>query len=282
MGRDPPRPPGQVGRGPARALHQRGARARPAPAGHRRLRRRRPPARARRQALARQRRLHPLRHHRPDHHLDPAARPLQARDRPLRVLVALHEHRLRDALSGRLRPQGCFAMERTMGHHRRRARSRPGRGAAQLHPPDRDALGPRPSRTAARSSTTRATSRRASPSSRTSSAGTTSPTTAARAWSGGTQGRARDRLLRRGHRRRPLRGGSHPDRDERVGSTSRRALRRRARATRPSSPRSSPRSSASGWRTLSSPRATPARWRMPWAPSRRAPRSAAAPSPSLP
>ena len=33
----------------------------------------------------------------------------------------------------------------------------------------------------------------------------------------GPQGRARDRLLRRGHRRRPLRGRPHPDRDERPG-----------------------------------------------------------------
>ena len=33
----------------------------------------------------------------------------------------------------------------------------------------------------------------------------------------GTQGRARNRLLRRGNRRRPLRGRPHPDRDERPG-----------------------------------------------------------------
>ena len=53
------------------------------------------------QVLARQRRLHALRHHRPDHHLDPAARPLQAGRLPLRVLVALHQHRPRDALPRR-------------------------------------------------------------------------------------------------------------------------------------------------------------------------------------
>ena len=42
------------------------------------LRRRGPDARARRAVLARQRRLHAVRHHRADHHLDPAARPVQA------------------------------------------------------------------------------------------------------------------------------------------------------------------------------------------------------------
>ena len=73
-----------------------------------------PPARARRPLLARQRRLHALRHHRPDHHGDPAARALQAGCLPGRVLVALHEHRPRHALPGAGRPQGCFAMERTM------------------------------------------------------------------------------------------------------------------------------------------------------------------------
>ena len=49
-------------------------RARPGAARRGRLRRRRPAARPRRAVLARQRRLHAVRHHRPDHHLDPAAR----------------------------------------------------------------------------------------------------------------------------------------------------------------------------------------------------------------
>ena len=111
-----PRPRGQVDRGPSRALHLQRARARPAAGGHGRLRRRGPPARARRAVLARQRRLHALRHHRADHHLHPAARALQAGRLPRRVLVALHQHRPRDAVPGRRPPAGLL---RDGAHHGR-------------------------------------------------------------------------------------------------------------------------------------------------------------------
>ena len=71
-------PAGEVHGGPPRALHLRGARARPATPHRGRVRRRRPGPRARRAVLARPRRLHPVRPDRADHHLDPAARPVQA------------------------------------------------------------------------------------------------------------------------------------------------------------------------------------------------------------
>ena len=87
----------------------------------------------------------------------------------------------------------------------------------------------------------------------------------AEAESRGPAGRARHRLLRRGHRRRPLRGRPHPGRDLRPGQRLDRADHARARATRPCSRRSSPRSSACGCRTSTSPRATPAGSVTPWA-----------------
>jgi hypothetical protein len=49
----------------------------------------------------RQRRLHPLRDHRPHHHRDPAPRPLQAGRLPGRVPLAVHQHRDRHPLPGR-------------------------------------------------------------------------------------------------------------------------------------------------------------------------------------
>ena len=73
-----PRPDGEVHRGPARALHLLGPRARAGPPRRGGVRRRRARARPRRAVLARPRRLHAVRPDRPDHHLDPAARPLQA------------------------------------------------------------------------------------------------------------------------------------------------------------------------------------------------------------
>ena len=71
-------PPGQVHRGPPRALRVLGPRARPGPPGRGRLRRRRPAPRPVGGVLARPRRLHAVRADRPDHHLHPAARALQA------------------------------------------------------------------------------------------------------------------------------------------------------------------------------------------------------------
>ena len=145
VGGPQPGPRGQVDRGPPRALHLQRARARAAAGGDRRLRRRGPPARARRALLARQRRLHALRHHRADHHGHPAPRPLQAGCVPRRVLVALHQHRSRDAVSGRRPPAGLLRHGARHGCDRGAARPRPRRGAlTQLHPARRDALRPRP------------------------------------------------------------------------------------------------------------------------------------------
>ena len=112
----PPRPGGEVDRGPPRALRLLGARARTAAAGHGRVRRRGPAARPVGALLARQRRLHPVRHHRPDHHLDPAARPVQARRLPGGVREPLHQHRHRHALPRRRPAAGLL---RDGAHHRR-------------------------------------------------------------------------------------------------------------------------------------------------------------------
>ena len=65
----------------------------------------------------------------------------------------------------------------------------------------------------------------------------------------GPAGRDRPGLLRRGHRRRPLRGRPRARRDLRQGQGRPPASPPRARGTRPSSPSSSPTSSACGSRT---------------------------------
>ena len=228
------------------------------------------------QVLARQRRLHALRHHRPDHHLDPAARALQAGRLPLRVLVALHEHRPRHALSRRRPAAGLLRDGAHHGRHRRRPRHRPRRGAlAQLHPPERDALRPRPAlpgRPAAEVRLRRLP-RLASPSSRSWSAGTTSPTTARQAEAEGRKVGLGIGCYVEGTGVGPYEGGhiqietsgrvnvstgltSQGQGHETVFAQIVAAGARRA-----------------AWRTSTSPPATPARWRMPWAPSRRAPRS---------
>ena len=95
--------------------------------------------------LARQRRLHAVRADRADHHLDPAARALQAGRLPGRVRQSLYTNTvIVTPYRGAGRPQGCFAMERTMdaiagelGLDRAEV------ARAQLHPARRDALRPR-------------------------------------------------------------------------------------------------------------------------------------------
>ena len=118
------------------------------------------------------------------------------------------------------RPQGCFAMERTMDAIADAPRPRPRRGAlAQLHPARRDALRPRPDLPGRPAAEVRL--RRLPghpwPSSRRWSAGTTSPAYRDAGRGRGPPGRPRHRLLRRGHRRRPLRGRPRAGRDQRAG-----------------------------------------------------------------
>ena len=180
VGRDPSTAAGQVGRGPARALHLLGARAGPG-------------AHVSRSASTTTAGCsawtcefgHDNGAYTPygiivaDHHLDPAARPVQAGRLPGRVPLALHEHRASSrrtaAPAGR---RACFAMERTMDAIAARAGTRPGRGPrAQLHPARRDALRPRadlPGRPAADLRLRRLPGAAAT-SSRHWSAGTTSP-----------------------------------------------------------------------------------------------------------
>ena len=137
------RPGGEVDRGPARALHLERARARPAAARHSGFRRRGPPAGLRLHLLARQRRLHAVRDHRPDHHLDAGARAVQAGRVPLPRLVALHQHRDRDALPRRRPSAGRVRDGAHDGRDRRRARQGPHRRPrGQPHHPGRDAVRP--------------------------------------------------------------------------------------------------------------------------------------------
>ena len=143
VGREAARQAGQVHRGPDRALHVERARARPAAPGQGRVRRRRPGARAGRAVLARQRGLHPVRADRAHHHLDPAARPVQAWRVPGRVQLAVHQHRDRHAVPRRRPAAGRVRDGADDGRDRGRARAGPGAGAgAQLHPARGDALRP--------------------------------------------------------------------------------------------------------------------------------------------
>ena len=219
MGRAQPRARRHVDRGPSRALRVERARARPAAGGHRRLRRRRPHPRARRAVLARQRRLHPLRDHRPDHHRHPAARALQAGRLPGRVLVALHQHRARDAVPGGGPAPGVLRHGADDGCRRGAPRPRPRRGAVpQLHPARRDALRPGadvPGRAAAalRLGGLPGIPGQAQGARRLGRLRRLPRAGRAR----GTPRRPRHRVLRRGHRRRPLRGRARARRDERAG-----------------------------------------------------------------
>ena len=228
--------------------------------------------RGRREVLARQRRLPPLRRHRPDHHRDPAARPLQAAELPRRVLVALHQHRDRHALPRRRTTAGLLRHGADDGRDRRRARPRPGGGAlAQLHPARGDALRPGadvPGRPAAQVRLRRL------------------PRLARQAQGARGVGRLRG-LPRGGARPRDARSASASAATSRApasaptraatstsrraaGSTSPPASPPRARGTRRSSRRSSPTSSASRSTTCTSPPVTRDGCRMPWGRSRRA------------
>ena len=145
MGRHPARPAGQVDGGPARALRLVRTRARSASRGRGRVRRRGSAARSLGALLARQRGLHAVRADRADHHVDPAARAVQARGLPGRVPEPLHQHRARHALPRRRSTAGVLRDGAGDGRHRPRAGPRPrGRARAELHPAGRDAVRPRP------------------------------------------------------------------------------------------------------------------------------------------
>ena len=103
-----------------------------------------PAARAGRGVLARPRRLHAVRPDRPDHHLDPAARPLQAAELPGGLRVALHQHGDGDALPRRRPAAGLLRHGADHGRDREVPRQGPHRGArGELHPARRVPLRPR-------------------------------------------------------------------------------------------------------------------------------------------
>ena len=216
-------PHGEVHRGPARALHLVGARARPGAAHRGRLRRRRPAARARRRVLARPRRLHAVRPDRPDHHLDPAARPLQAAELPGRLRVALHQHRDRHALPRRRAAAGLLRHGAHDGRDRGVPRQGPRRGARrQLHPARRVPLRPGadlPGRPRAGVRLRRLPGVAGED----QGAGRLGrvPGVQGRDGGAGPAGRHRPGLLRRGHRRRALRGRPRAHRDHAARSRSR-------------------------------------------------------------
>ncbi len=208
-----------MGRGPPRALRLLRARARPAAGDHRRLRRRRPAARAGRAVLARQRRLHAVRRDRARSSPPPSCSVPTSRAPTGGVVVALHEHRHRHALP---RSRSAAGRVRDGAHHgrdRRRARPRPRRGAAaQLHHPRRDALRPPPDLPGRPAADLRL---RRLP--RLAREAEGAGRLGRRAGGGGrgpgrrAQGRRRARLLRRGHRGRPVRGRARRGRDVRQG-----------------------------------------------------------------
>ena len=91
------------------------------------LQRRRPHPRPRDELPARQRRLLPVRADHPDHHRRPAPRPVQARELPVRLHGAVHQHRADLALPRR-RPAARGVRDGARdGSRRRRARPRPRR-----------------------------------------------------------------------------------------------------------------------------------------------------------
>ena len=117
------------------------------------------------------------------------------------------------------RPQGCFAMERTMDAIADAARPRPHRGAvAQLHPARRDAVRPRADLPGRPTADVRLRRLPGDPGQAQGARRLGRLRGLPRGGRGrGPPGRHRHRLLRRGHRRRALRGRPRPGRDERPG-----------------------------------------------------------------
>ena len=226
-----------------------------------------------RAVLARQRRLHAVRPDRPDHHLDAAARPVQARGLPGRLRLALHQHGHRHAVPRGGTPAGRLRDGADDGRDRRVPRQGPRRGARrQLHPARRVPVRPgpdlpgRPRRSIYDSGDYPASLVKLK-----ALVGWDEFESFREDGGPGTSGRHRPGLLRRGHRGRSLRGRAHPHRDLGQGQGRDRAdvagpgapdrlradRRRRARRARS--------------RTSRSPPATPGGCRTPWAPSPRGP-----------
>ena len=109
------------------------------------LRRRRPAARPGRRVLARPRRVHAVRPDRADHHLDPAARPLQARELPGGLPLDVHQHGDGHAVPRRRSAAGLLRDGAHDGRDRGVPRQGPRRGAVgELHPARRVPLRPGP------------------------------------------------------------------------------------------------------------------------------------------
>ena len=195
------------------------ARARPGAAHRGRLRRRRLPARRRLPLLARPRRLHAVRPDRPDHHLDPVPRPVQAAELPGRLRVDLHQHRDGHAVPRRRPAAGLLRDGADHGRDRCVPRQGPHRGPrGELHPAGRVPLRPRPDlpgrpRARVRLRRLPGLAREDQGADRLGRVpGVQGPDGRA-----GTAGRHRPRLLRRGHRRRAVRGRARAHRDQRQG-----------------------------------------------------------------
>ena len=206
---------------PARALHLVRARARPGPPCRGgRVRRRRPAGRAQRGVLARPRRLLAVRPDRPHHRLDPAARPLQAAQRPGRLRVDVHEHGHGDAVPRRRPAAGLLHDGAHDGRHRGVPRQGPcGGQGGQLHSAGRVPVRPRPDLPGRPRAGVRLR-RLPDLAGEDQEAGRLGRLPYLPEVDGRVQGRKvgiGPGVLRRGHRRGSLRGRARPHRDDRQG-----------------------------------------------------------------
>ena len=206
--------------GPPRAPHRRQPGARPDPRRRGRLRRDRPDPGAARSLRPRYGRLHAVRHRRPDHHVDAAARALPSAELHGRLRGRLYQQG-----GGLAVPRGGTPARRLChGAHdrpdRARARARAGRGATpQLRSAGRVPLGRRTDLPGRRPHPLRQRqlSGRARDGGRDDRRRGLSPATG-RGAPGRPVSRAGLRLLRRGHGDRPVRRRARARRAERQGS----------------------------------------------------------------
>ncbi len=195
---DAARPPGQVDGRPPGALHGGQPGARPGARGRGRLRRRRPRAGAQRRLHPRRRRLHAVRDHPADHQRGPAAGAVPHHQLPRPLSRHVHERHAHLSLPRRGQAPRVLRHGAHAGRDRAGAEARPHRGPpAQPDPGERVPVHRR-SRLAGRQHgrlRQRQLPRAARP-----------RIEAARAKAFGGPRRHGPRDLRRGHRRRPLRG----------------------------------------------------------------------------